>query len=87
MDEKGVIQGVIAKLKVMVSAKERNKHMTQDGNREWVSLLECISMTGRSLRSWVIFKAVLQQKAWNEAFPKAYISTSKKGWTENEIYL
>ena len=61
--------------------------MTQCGNREWVSLLECISMTGKVLRSWVIFKAVLHQKAWNDAFPEAYITTSEKGWTENEIYL
>ena len=60
MDEKDVMQGVVAKLKLMVSAKERKKYMTQDGNLEWVSLLECISMTGRFLRSWVIFKAVLQ---------------------------
>lgn len=87
MDEKGVMQGVMAKFRVMVSADERKKHMTQCGNREWVSLLECISMTGNVLRSWVIFKGVLQQKAWSEAFPEAHISTSEKGWTENEIYL
>ena len=61
--------------------------MTQCGNREWVSLQECISMTGNSLKSWVIFKAALPQKALGEAFPEAHISTSEKGWTENEIYL
>ena len=61
--------------------------MTQCGNREWVSLLECISISGRALRSWITFKAVMQQKAWNDAYPEAHISTSEKGWTENEIYL
>lgn len=43
MDEKGVMQGVIAKLRVMVSAAERKRFMTKCGNREWVSLIECIS--------------------------------------------
>ena len=61
--------------------------MTQYSNREQVSLLEYISITGKVLRSWVIFKAVLHQKAWNDPFPEAYITTSEKGWTENEIYL
>ena len=87
MDEKGVMQGDIAKLKVMISRHEKHQHMTQCGNREWVSLLECISMSGRALRSWITFKAVMQQKAWNDAYPEAHISTSEKGWTENEIYL
>ena len=87
MDEKGVMLGVVPKLKVMISRHEKNKHMTQYGSHEWVSLLECISISGRALRSWIIFKAAVQQKAWNDAYPEAHISTSEKGWTDNEIYL
>ena len=34
MDKKGVIQGVITKLRVMISRDERKKYMTQCGNRE-----------------------------------------------------
>ena len=87
MDEKGFMQGVIAKQKVMISRHEKPQYMTQCGNREWVSLLECVSIVGKVLRSWVIFKPVRQQKAWFDASPEAYISTSENGWTENEIYL
>lgn len=61
MNEKGVMQGVIAKLRVMISADERKKYMTQCGNRVWVSFIECVSMGGNVLRFWVIFKAVVQQ--------------------------
>lgn len=81
------MQGVIRKLRVMVSAGQRKEYMTQCGNRECVSLIECISITGQVLRSWVILKAVLEWKAGLEDFPEAHISTSEKGWTENEIYL
>ncbi len=85
MDEKGFAQGVIGKLKVMISKYEKKKYMTQCGNREWVSLIECVSMDGRVLRPWIIFKAVLQQKAWHDALPEAHFSTSENGWTDNEL--
>ncbi len=44
------MQGVITKLKVVISKHEKKKHMTYYGNREWVSLIECVSMDGRKLR-------------------------------------
>ncbi len=49
MDEKGFMMGVIAKLRVMISKHEKKTYMTQPGNREWVSLLECVSLTDKSL--------------------------------------
>jgi hypothetical protein len=66
MDEKGVAMGVIGKTRVIVSKYEKNAHMTQYGNREWVSLIECISADGRLLSPWIIFKGKQQQKAWFE---------------------
>ena len=51
MDEKGVMQEIIAKTRVIVGANDRKKYMTQPGNREWLSSIECISMAGKSLRS------------------------------------
>jgi len=87
MDEKGFLQGVIAKLKVMLSKYETNQHMTHCGNREWTTLIETISLTGRSLRPWIIFKAQLQQKAWVDAYPEGHFTCSENGWTNNEIGL
>jgi len=87
MDEKGFLQGVIAKLRVMLSKHETNQHMTHCGNREWTTLIKTISLTGRSLRPWIIFKAQLQQKAWVDAYPEAHFTYSENGWTNNEIGL
>ena len=89
MDKKGFMMGVIAKLKVIISKYEfGGKHMTQCGNRDWVSLIECVSMDGRVLKPWIIFKAKLKQKAWFEALGnRGSIAISENGWTDNEIGL
>lgn len=50
MDEKGFMQGVIAKLRVMIFKHEKKSHMTQCDNREWVSLIKCVSMNERVLK-------------------------------------
>jgi hypothetical protein len=57
MDEKGIMMGVLAKLKVICSRKYKKTRTTQQGKREWVSLIECISLDGRFLSLYVIFKA------------------------------
>ena len=57
MDEKGFMQSVIAKLRVMISKYEKKAYMTQCGNREWVFLVECVSMNSRLLRPSIILKA------------------------------
>lgn len=49
MNEKGFMMGVIAKLRVMISKHEKKAYMTQPGDREWVSLLECVSLKGKLL--------------------------------------
>ena len=56
MDEKGCPLGVIGKTKVIVGRGERKRYMTQCGNREWVSLIECVNITGVVLDPFVIFK-------------------------------
>jgi hypothetical protein len=56
MDEKRVMIGILAKLKVVCSWRNAKAHITQPGNREWVSLIECICSDGTTLSAWVIFK-------------------------------
>ncbi len=86
MNEKGFMQRVIAKLRVMIFKYEK-AHMTQCGNREWVSLIECISMNERVLKPWIIFKGKLQQKTWYEVLKEDHIALSENGWTDNELSL
>ena len=88
MDEKGFAMGVQGSKHVMINKTEKKKPETsQPGNREWVSLIECISMDGRPLSPWIIFKAKQHQKAWNEALEAGEIAISDRGWTDNEIGL
>lgn len=87
MDEKGFMQGVVGKVKVMISRHEKRQYMTQPGNREWVSTIEAISGRGKLLRPFIIFKAVYHQIAWTHAFPEATIACTLNGWTDNEIGL
>ena len=87
MDEKGFLQGIIPKLKVMIGRHEKKAYMTQPGNREWVSLIECVSMDGRRLTPFIIFKAKQLQKAWNDVLEEGEITVSDNGWTDNTIGL
>ena len=63
----------------------------QDGNREWISLLACISATGVALRPTLVFRSESgdYQKAWLQDYDPAtqcaYFATSESGWTFEEI--
>jgi hypothetical protein len=90
MDEKGIIMGVLAKLKVICSRKHKKTRTTQQGSREWVSLIEYISSNGRVLSPYVIFKAKQLNKAWYDEFRKdggGTCAVSDRGWTDDELCL
>jgi hypothetical protein len=50
-------------MRAIQSASEKEAFLRQDGNREWVSVIEMISASGESLPSYIIFKAVYQQSS------------------------
>ena len=81
MDEKGFMMGVAASAKVVISKHEKQAFSAQSGNREWVSLIESICTTGRSLPLFVIFKGVNKQKAGYDALEDidTEIATSENG--------
>ena len=70
MDKKGIMIGVLAKLRVICSRKHKQNRTTQQGKREWVSLIKCISLDRRVLSLYVIFKAKLLLKDWYNEFRK-----------------
>ncbi len=70
----------------MISKYEKKKaYMTQCGNRDWVSLIECVSLDGRVLPPWIILKGKQIQKAWKEVLKTGEIYMSENGWTDNSI--
>ena len=79
MNEKGIMMGLIRKVRVIVSKYDKKIYMAQPGNREWVSLIECISLDGHWIRPWVIFKAKQDQKAWFSVLPGVHIGLSDNG--------
>src|SRR5947207_15117738 len=50
MDEKDIMMELIRKVRVIVSKYDKKIYMTQLGNREWISLIECISLDGYWIR-------------------------------------
>ncbi len=86
-NEKRFMQRVIAKLQIMIFKYEKKTHIIQCDNREWVSLIKCISMNEKILKSWIIFKEKVQQKIWYEVFKEDYIAVSKNDWINNKLNL
>ncbi len=71
----------------MIFKYEKKTHMIQCDNREWVSLIECISMNEKVLKSWIIFKAKVHQKIWYEVLKEDNIAVSENDWIDNELNL
>jgi hypothetical protein len=44
MDEKVVMLGIIGKVKVIISRHEKKQYITEPGNRQWVTPIECIPL-------------------------------------------
>ena len=80
---------MIQRSHVLISVTDREAFLRQDGNREWISVIECISGTGQALLSFIIFKAFYQQSSWYEQLDNEYakIAISRKGCTDNHIGL
>ena len=56
MDEKGLMKGIGDDTKVIVSKEEIASYSIQPGNREWVSIIECINARAYSLPLFIIFE-------------------------------
>jgi hypothetical protein len=58
-DKTGFQIGVIATAKVVTAAEKERTDLIQPGNREWVTVIESVSATGRILPPLIIFKGQL----------------------------
>ena len=89
MDEHGIGLGVCNNSRVLGARGKRKTYIQSPENREWVSILECISASGRFIRPLVIFKGKDVQTSWfaDDNIPDWLIATSSKGWTANCIAL
>jgi hypothetical protein len=95
-DEKGFIIGIAAVTKRIMSKKAhetgRITSASQDGNREFISLLACVSAIGVALPPALLYKGELGdlQDGWLQdlqAEEHAYFGVSSNGWSNDAFGL
>ncbi|KAI9036261.1 transposase [Aspergillus affinis] len=90
-DETGFAMGLIATTKVVTRSNMPGRpHLIQPGQREWVTTIECISSTGFSVPTCIIFKGKVYMEGWFEELDLPHdwrIEVSANGWTTDEIGL
>jgi hypothetical protein len=95
MDEKGFLIGILTRLKrVFTKAQAQSGQLigpSQDGNREWITILACICADGTSLSPSLIYQAVTGnlQDTWLQDFNpddhSCFFTSSPTGWTNNDL--
>ncbi len=86
MNEKSFALRLLSKHRVICSI-HYSSTLTQNDNREWVSLIECVCADDEVLKAWYIFKEKIHMKVWYEVLKNDHIFLSENEWTTNEIEL
>jgi hypothetical protein len=90
-DETGFQMGAAATCKVVTSARTRGRpSVTQPGDTEWVTIVECINALGWTLPPMVILAGKVHISTWYDegTFPGNWkIALSDTGWTNDELGL
>jgi hypothetical protein len=88
-DETGFMMGIAATSKVVTSSEAVGRAVTiQPGDREWVTVIECINASGWSIPPFVILQGKLHQASWYQGLPPDWaIAVSDNGWTTDELGL
>ena len=97
MDEKGFLIGLCnCKSRIVSKKMLANKKLlgaSQDGSREFITLIACICANGTSLPPALIYegKSLDLQDTWLEDFDaseeEAYFAASERGWTNHRLGL
>jgi hypothetical protein len=97
MDEKGFLIGYLQKVRRIfpkaLMEKQKLLGTSQDGSREWITLLATICAAGSSLPPALIYKAVSGdlQDSWLQDYDldkhPYWFASSPNGWTSNELSL
>jgi hypothetical protein len=90
-DETGFMMGMIVARAVITSSERRGRPKTvQQGNREWVTVIQGINATGWAVPPFIIFQGKHHLTAWykEKDLPHDWvIAVSENGWTTNELGL
>lgn len=90
MDETGLMMGQAStRTELVIGSATRKRVFTKNSpNREWVSIIECISATGVAVRPLVIFKGINFQAQWMPSVEEVELTSwefkcTPRGWTDN----
>ena len=93
LDETGFAMGLCTTSKVITATERSERPRTViQGNREWVTIIECISSKGTHIPPMIILKGKEQQAAWYQE-PNLHtdmgwrLALSQNGWTTDNIGL
>ena len=87
MYEKGFLLGMVLKVNVICSRSTKNPRHSPDGNRELVTVIECVSAAGEVL---YIYRGSVHLMVWHAevvAKKTATFAWTPKGWTDRELGL
>ena len=76
---------------VIARVRVKSPRRAQDGNREWVALIECVSATGNRLPEFYIYAGKAHYSGWhkegNGIDPDTVFAYTGNGWTKDFIGL
>jgi DDE superfamily endonuclease len=90
MDEKGCILGLSERARVLISASSDVSYKVEPGDRESVTIIECVSGGGDTLPPFIIWSAKEHRNNWipmslDESMKGSAFATSPKGYTGHEL--
>ena len=81
--------GVISTAKVITGSEKASRaFFTQPGNREWVTVIECINSYGWAIPPLIILEGKVHISTWyknGDLLDDWAIGVSENGWTNNEL--
>ena len=88
MDEKGFMLGAVSKIKVICKRAKGTPTAQMDGSRDFITVLEAVSASGRLLPPYIIWKG--KHQTVGRYIPKigepgTRFGCSPNGWTSNEL--
>ena len=88
-DETGFQIGVASTSKVVTGSETVGRaRAIQPGDREWVTVIECVCARGWAIPPFVILQGRVHQAAWYSNLPADWIvAVSDNGWTNNDLGL
>lgn len=88
-DEKGVLMGQAAVAKIIAKLEESRRFKTQPGNRELVTIIECINCLGWAIPPLIVFKGKHHLSGWFEQnlVEGCRLAYSQRGWTDTELAI